>query len=228
MPLDDILSLDALQKTLTLIQDRALQLRLVSRKIKMTLESNIFLKINIHINDAGVEGLATGLLQKWRGNVCLHCTRPWNRDSRWFQEVSDALLLGRLRPLGLLSLSVQGHNLLPLIKSLVRIGPLINQLEIAYLGNGAEIVAAATDIASLRQTLAMKISVEKNYPEESQPILWFHLLQASSVRINSLSVRSISLPLATTPCYPPCPTVTEFHLYSSSPLAVTMSWTLVI
>jgi hypothetical protein len=195
MPLDDILSLDALHIILTLIQDRVLQLRLVSRKIKMALESNIFLKINIHINDAGVEGLKVGLLNKWRGNVCLHCTRPWKPGSRWFQVVSDALLLGRLRPLSLLSLSVQGHNLLPLVQTLVGIGPIIKQLEVAYRGNGAEILAAATTIASLRHILTMKISVERNDPDDSQPIFWLHRLLASSVRINSLSVRSVCYPL---------------------------------
>jgi hypothetical protein len=186
MPLDDILSLDALHIA---IQVPVLQLRLVSRKIKMALESNISLKINIHINEAGMEGLKIGLLNKWRGNVCLHCTRPWSPGSRWFQVVSDDLLLGQLRPLSLLSLSVQGRNLLPLVNTLERIRPMIKQLEVAYFGNGAEILAAATPIASLRHTLTMRISVTRNCPEDSQPILWFHRLLASSVRIKSLSVR---------------------------------------
>eukprot|EP00291_Cryptomonas_curvata_P026952 CAMPEP_0172175322 /NCGR_PEP_ID=MMETSP1050-20130122/14159_1 /TAXON_ID=233186 /ORGANISM="Cryptomonas curvata, Strain CCAP979/52" /LENGTH=176 /DNA_ID=CAMNT_0012847403 /DNA_START=8 /DNA_END=535 /DNA_ORIENTATION=- len=149
MPLADILSLDDLNLYLPLVQDRVLQLRLVSRDIMLALESKIFAEINIRINDAGVDCLTADFLQRWHGKMHLHCTRPWTPDSRWFKEVRDALLLDRLRPLSLLSLSVTGNNLHSLVETLIGLGTAIQQLEIAYHGNGAELLAAATPIAFL-------------------------------------------------------------------------------
>jgi hypothetical protein len=191
MPLADILSLGGLPLSLILVQDRVLQLRLVSKKIMTALQSDFFMDIKICINDVGVENLTADFLQRWRGKMHLKCTSPWTPDSRWFKDVRDALLAARLRPLSLLSLSVSGKNLYPLAETLVQLGTSIQQLEIACLGSGSDFLAAATPIASLGPALTMKISVEDNDPGGSQTSLWLKHLVASSIRIDSISFRSV-------------------------------------
>ena len=114
-----ILSLELLP---TMIQDRILMLRLVSRLTKTALESNASIPVNLRINDSGVDGLTAGFLKRWSGDVRLHCTRRWYPTSRWLREVRDALVSGQLKPLGLLSLSIEGHDLPPLFEMLVEIG----------------------------------------------------------------------------------------------------------
>jgi hypothetical protein len=103
-------------------QDHILKLRLVSRTIKVALESNILITINICINDIGEKDLKADFLQKWLGKVQLYSNRPWKSTSRWFNEVKSALLSGRLRPLSLLSVSVEEDSLNPLLEMLVQIG----------------------------------------------------------------------------------------------------------
>jgi hypothetical protein len=191
MRLADILSLDGLHRISTVVQDRILTLRLVSRKIMMALESNVFINIHLHINDAGVDHLTSNLLTRWHGSVHLYCTRPWNPDSRWFKEVRDALSFGRLRPLSRLSVSVLGNNLHPLVESLVGITPAaIKQLEIDYRGDGAVLLAAAGPFAALGSALTMKISVEGTDHGAKQISSWLQHLLKSSIRIKSISFRS--------------------------------------
>ena len=144
-----------------------LQLRLVSKKILMALKSSSSMDIKI------------------RNSV------PRTRDSRWFNTVKDALLSARLRPLSLLSLSIRGNDLHSLVETLVVVGTAIQQLEITYLGNGKELLAAVAPIASLGNALTMKISVEGSDRDGRQMSLWLQHLVASSIRINSISFRSV-------------------------------------
>jgi hypothetical protein len=72
-------------------------------------------------------------------------------------------------------------------RPLVVIGTAIQQLEISYLGNCEEILAAATPIPSLGHALAMKISVEGSDPGGRQASLLLQRLVASSIIICSLS-----------------------------------------
>jgi hypothetical protein len=187
--LDDILSLDGLLALNPMVQDRLFDLRLLSRKTKMALESNLSLNINIRINDAGVEGLTANFLQKWNGSLHLYYTHPWKPGSRWFQEVRDALALSRLRPLRLLSLSVEGSNLHPLVGMLVGIESAIQKLELSYRGNGTELIFAAAALGSLGRALTMEISVEGSDRGGSQTSAWTQL--ASTIRISSISLRPV-------------------------------------
>jgi hypothetical protein len=189
MSLADILSSDG--RLLAVIQDRILMLRLVSREIMTALERNIGLQINIRMNDSGVECLTAAFLKKWHGSLYLHCICPWDPDSRWFKEVRDALLLGQLRPLNLLSLSVKGRALIPLVETLLKIGPAIRQLEITYSGNRAELLAAAAPLASFGHTLTMKISFEAKAPAgRKMTVSQTVRLLASNINISSISFRS--------------------------------------
>ncbi len=155
------------------------------------LESNASLPINLRINDSGVGQLTAGFLKRWRGHVRLHCTRRWHPGSRWFsREVRDALVSGQLKPLGLLSLSVQGRALLPLIEMLLEIGSAILQLEITYAGNGSELLSVATPFASLGHTLTMNISVQGQDSEGREISSWMHRLLESRIKIKSLNLRS--------------------------------------
>jgi hypothetical protein len=189
MSLLDIFSLD-LPLILALVQDRVLHLRLVSKEIMMVLESISSLMIKIRINIAGMENLSADFLQRWNGRIQLECKLPCTPECKWFNTVRDALLSSRLRPLSLLSLSISGNNLHSLVESLVVIGTAIQQLEIAYVGNGEELLAAAAPIASLGHALTMNISVQDSDPEARQTVLWLQRLALSSIRINSISFRS--------------------------------------
>ena len=191
MPLEDLLSMDGLYLTLTMVQDRVLQLRLVCKKIMNALETNIFLKVNISITDTGVDNLTAEFLQRWHGSVLLHCKCRWNPRSRWFEEVRTALLSGRLRPIALLSLIVEGGNLLPLVEALVGIKPAIQQLEIAYHGISAGLLSAAAPIAALGRILTMNITVQERDPGGLQTSVWLQYLLASRIRIDSISFRSV-------------------------------------
>ena len=112
---------------------------------------------------------------------------PITTASRWFTTVKDALLSARPRPLSLLSLSIRGNNLHPLVETLVVMGTAIPQLEIAYLENGKDILAAAAaPIAFLGRALTMKIFVEGSDPKGHRMSLWLPRLVAS-IRINSIS-----------------------------------------
>jgi hypothetical protein len=196
MSLAEALSLDGLLATM--IQDQILTLRLVSREIRMALESNACLHIDLRINDSGVESLTAGFLKKWHGRVHLQCSFPWNPDSIWFKEVRDALLLGQLRPLNLLKLAVHGRHLIHLcemLSSLSEKGPAaIRQLEITYSGNGEQLLAAAAQLALLGHTLTMSISVLGNDPAGRTMYLWLQHLLASRINIKSISLR-LSSPL---------------------------------
>ncbi len=141
-----------------------------------------------------MENLLADFLLRWSGRVQLECKHPCTPDSIWFNTVKDALLSARLRPLSLLSLSIRGNDLHSLVETLVVIGDAIQQLEIAYVGNGEGLLAASAPIAviaSLGHALTMKISVESSDPEGRQMSLWLHRLVASSIRINSISFRSV-------------------------------------
>jgi hypothetical protein len=174
-----------------LVEDRVLELRLVSKTMMMALESNSSMNINIRISVAGMENLSADFLRRWNGRLQLECRRPCAPDSGWFKSVRDALLSGRLRPLSLLSLSISGNNLHPFVETLVLIGTAIQQLEISYLGNCEELIAAAPPIASLGHALTMKISVRGSDPGGRQASLWLQCLVASSIIICSLSFRSV-------------------------------------
>jgi hypothetical protein len=190
MSLVDIFSLE-LPPILAMVQDRVLRLRLVSKTIMMALESNSSLNVKFRINAAGMENLSTDFLERWNGRMQLECKCPCTSDSRWFNTVRDALLSARLRPLSLLSLSISGKDLHSLVETLVVMGTVIQQLEIAYLGNGEELLAAAAPIASLGHALTMKISVQGKDPGGRQMSLWVQRLIASSIRIISISFRSV-------------------------------------
>jgi hypothetical protein len=185
----DLFSLE-LPRLAPLVEDRVLELRLVSKTMMMVLESNSSLHINIRISAAGMENLTADFLLRWNGMLQLECRRPCTPDSGWFNTVKDALLSARLRPLSLLSLSISGHNLHPFVETLVVIGTAIQQLEISYLGNCKELLAAAAQIASLGHALTMKISIEGD-PRFRQASLWLPRLVASSIIICSLSFRSV-------------------------------------
>ena len=174
-----------------MVQNRVMHLRLVSKTIMMALQSNSSLNVKFRINAAGMENLSTDFLEKWRGRIQLECKLPCTSDSRWFNTVRYALLSARLRPLSLLSLSISGKDLHSLVETLVVMGTVIQQLEIAYLGNGEELLAAAAPIASLGHALTMKISVQGEDPGGRQMSLWVKRLIASSIRIISLSFRSV-------------------------------------
>jgi hypothetical protein len=177
-------------------------LRIVSRPTLTALETNSSIPVNLRINNSGVDYLTAGFLRRWCGDVRLHCTRLWQPGSRWFREVRDALVTGQLKPLGLLSLSVDGYNILPLIEMLVEIGPAIRQLEITYHGNGTELLAVAAPLASLSRTLAMNISVQGN-DSAGTISSWMRRLFESSIKINSLSFRS-STPSSEHNSWPKC------------------------
>ena len=183
------ITLGDLDPTLALVPDHILKLRLVCKRIKLALESNVNINISICINKAGVEGLNAAFLQRWCGRVQLHCTHLCNLRSRWFREVRDALVLDRLRPLSLLSLSVEGRNLFPLVEKLVGMGPAIQELQLNYIGNNTELLAAAALLATIGRALTMKISIDRCGPRGGQPHAW--LQQLSSIRIKSISFRSV-------------------------------------
>jgi hypothetical protein len=186
-----VLSLDGISLTWPRVEDCVLRLRLVSRAILSALESNPSLKINIYITETGVKSLTVHFLQRWQGNVCLHCTHPWKLGSRWFIVVSDALISGRLRPLSILSLSVEGKNLLPLVNTLVETGSALQQLEITYHGDESELLAAAASLAILGHALTMKISVQVSEPGGRHTCMWLQNLLASSIVISSVSFRYV-------------------------------------
>ena len=60
----------------------------------------------------------------------------------------------------LLSLSIRGNDMHSLVETLVVTGTSVQQLEMADLGNGKDLLAAASPSASLGHALTMKISVE--------------------------------------------------------------------
>ena len=186
MSLADILSLDGILPAM--IENRILMLRPVSRNVMMALESNIYLHIKLRIKYSGVKGL-TAFLKRWHGSVHLHCFLPWNPDDSWFKEVSDALLLGQLRPLELLKISVEGCQLIPLTENLSKIGPAIRRLEITFIGNGAQLLAAAAALASLGNTLTMKLTVLGEDHAGRMMSLWLQRLLASNINIDSISLR---------------------------------------
>ncbi len=176
------------------VQDRVLGFRLVSRGIATIVESNTQIKIKISINNAGVSGLNAKFLLRWGGSMFLRCTCPWDPGSRWFKEVSDAIESRRMRPLGLLSLSVHGNNLHPLIEALQvllfrRIEPAIKQLEIAYFGNCRELIAASQHLESLNHSLTMSLTMRSLQDSSSQRQLRFSW--TSSIKILSLSLRQV-------------------------------------
>jgi hypothetical protein len=175
-----------------LVQDRWLQLRLVSKEIMLALESNPFTCIKIRINVTGMEHLSADFLQRWNGRVQLECKHPCTISSRWFNTVKNALLSARLCPLSLLSLSIRGNDLHPLVETLLVMGTTIQQLKISYLGNGKDLLDNATPIASLGHNLTMQISVIGSDVRGRQLSLWVQHLAASSIRIISLSFRSAS------------------------------------
>ncbi len=182
----DIISMDGIPLASTMIQGHVFHLRLVSREVKIALEYSL-MRIKIRINDAGVENLTARFLQRWHGQMHLECTHPCTTDSRWFKE---AILSARLRPLNLLSLSVDGENLYSVVETLGETGTAIQQLEINYCGDGSYFLAASAFIASLGNALTMRISVEGLDPGGRQATVWLQCLVASSVRINSLCFRS--------------------------------------
>jgi hypothetical protein len=186
MSLADILSLDGMLSTM--IQNRILMLRPVSRNIMMALESNICLQVKLRIIYSGVTCL-TDFLKRWHGSVLLHCSWFWNPDDRWFKEVRDALLLGQLRPLKLLNLSVEGCHLIPLTENLSKIGPAIRQLELTCIGNGAQFLAAAAALASLGNTSTIKLTVLGDDHAGRMLSLWLQRLLASNIIIDSISFR---------------------------------------
>ena len=190
MPLANILSFDGPLLAMALVQDRVLRLRLVCREVLVALESSPVLKIHIYVNDTGAGRPTADFLQRWRGCVFLHCSRPWKQESIWFKEVRNALISERLRPLSLLSLSVEGNNLHPLVEALVAIRPAIRQLDITYSGHDTDLLAAAAPIASLGCNLDMNISVHFDRGGGPTPMLLQHLL-ASSTTIKSISFRSV-------------------------------------
>jgi hypothetical protein len=191
MSLADILSLE-LPYIFSLVQNSVLRFRLVSKKIMKVLESNSSMNITIRISVAGMENLSADFMRRWNGRVQVECEHPCTADSRWFNTIKDALLSAQLRPLSLLSLSIRGNDLNSLVKKLVVMGTVIQQLEVAYLGGGKELLAAdAAVIASLGHTLTMKISVEGRDPGVREMSLWLKRLVASSIRIESISFWSV-------------------------------------
>ena len=191
MALVDIISMEGLPLTLTMIQDRVLQLRLASRKIMIALESNRSIKIKIRINESGMENLTAAFLQRWHGKIHLECTNPCTASSRWFKEVRYALLSARLRPLILLSLTVKGNDLNPIVEALGGMGTAIQQLELAFFGNCTELLAASASIASFGPALTIKISVKDNDPGGHKMSLLLNHLVETSIRISSVSFRSV-------------------------------------
>ena len=100
-----------------------------------------------------MKNLSADFLRRWNGRVQVGCKYHCTPDSKWFNTVKDALLSARLHPLSLLSLSIRGNDLYPLVETLVAMGTAIQQLEIAYIGNSGELLAtAAAPIASLGHT----------------------------------------------------------------------------
>ena len=196
MSLADIIALE-LPLILAMLQDRVLQFRLVSKNIMLALEFNSSMKIKFRVSVAGTQHISADFLRRWSGRVQLECEHLCTPASRWFKTVKEALLSTRLRPLSLLSLSIRGNDLNPLVQTLVLITA-IQQLKIAYLGDGQELLAAATPIASLGRTLTMKISVEDRDRGGRQASLWLQRLVASSIRTDSISFRSVRW-LASTP-----------------------------
>jgi hypothetical protein len=190
MLLFDIISIDGLPLTLTMIQDRVLQLRLASRKIMIALESNLSMKIKIRVNDSGMENLKANFLQRWHGRMHLECTHPCTTNSRWFKEVRHAFLSARAR-LSLLSLSVNGVNLHPIVDTLLGMGTTIQQLEIAFRGYDTHLLAASASIASLGHALTMHMCIEGSYHGGQEASLCLQSLVASGIRINSISFRSV-------------------------------------
>ncbi len=177
------------------VQDRVLGFRLVSREIAIIVESNALFKIKISINDAGVKGLNAKFLLRWGGTVFLRCTCPWEPTSKWFKEVSDAIESRQMRPLGLLSLSVNGNDLHRLIEALQnllfrRIEPAIKQLEIAYFGNYRELIAASQHLEPLNHCLTMSLTMRslQDWISQSELLRFF---RKSSLKIISLSLRQV-------------------------------------
>ena len=191
MTLVDIISIDGLPLTLTMIEDRVLQLRLISRKMMTALESNYSMNIKIRINDAGVNNLSAAFLQRWHGRIYLECTYPCNSDIRWFREVTYALLSARLRPLSQLGLAVYGGDLRSVVETLVGIRTAIQQLEIVFDGDGKELLAASAPISSLGHALTLKLSILGSDPGGRQTSLWLQHLVSSSIRISSISFWSV-------------------------------------
>jgi hypothetical protein len=186
-----VLSLDGIFVLSKVVQDNILKFRLVNKEIKEALETNDGLTIDIRVNDAGEENLKADFLQRWHGRLNLHCTiRGWTPESKWFKEFRDALTVGRLRPPSLLNLSVEGSNLLSLVETLMGIAPAAQKLRIAYRGDGTELLSAAAPLSSLSHALTMDISVQGKDIGGSQASACLKQLQASSISVCSISLRS--------------------------------------
>ncbi len=219
--LADILSLYGIHSALNeAVENNVLNLRLVSRNMKVALESNSILKINIRINDAGMKGLTANFLQRWHGGVHLYCTRQWEPCETWINEVRDALASGRLRPLSLLSLVVKGNNLHPLANLLTGIESVNQQLEISYCGNGTELCAAAAPLEALGRALTMEISIQGRDRGQVSSCLQ-HLLE-SNIRISSISLRLILSPTHYLPCRSGAASAHDHNPNSRPPLAALM------
>jgi hypothetical protein len=191
MTLVNIISIDGLPLTSTMIQDRVLQLRLASKMIMIALESNFSMKIKVSISKSGVENLTAAFLQRWHGRVDLVCTHRCTSGCKWFKEVRCALLSAKLRPLSLLSLAVDGDDLHSVVKTLVGMGTSIKQLEITFCGKGTELLAASASLASLSHTLTMKISFRGSDLEGRTTTSCLQRLAESSIRISSVSFGSV-------------------------------------
>jgi hypothetical protein len=170
-------------------QGSILKLRSVNREIKYALETNVFLTIDIRLNDAGAEGMKASFLQRWRGGLNLYCTIQWTIESKWFKEMKDAIVLNQLRPPTLLSLSVEDINMLPLSKSLAEIGPAIQQIIIVYRGYTSEFLKAIDSITVLRGALIMEISIIGADVGGVQTAALLERLLASSIRLECISLR---------------------------------------
>ncbi len=70
-----------------LVEDRVLELRLVSKTMMMALESNSSMHINVRISGAGMENLSADFLLRWNGSLQLECRNPCTPDSEWFKTV---------------------------------------------------------------------------------------------------------------------------------------------
>ncbi len=174
----DLFSLE-LPRLAALVEHCVLELRLVSKTIMMALEANSSMHINIRISVAGIKKI----IRIYRQTFC----KGGMEGCNWSADAHAPPTADGSTRLKMLSCVPDYASSACLVETLMVIGTAIQQLEISYLGNCAELLAATAPIASLGFALTMKISVEGSDPGGRQASLLLQSLVASSIIIRSLS-----------------------------------------
>ena len=175
-----------------MIQSQVLKLRLVSKDIKMYLESNKFLIVKFSVTEAGVQQLKSDFLVRWQGYLHLYCKQQWKPESPCFLEFKAALVLYREEPIKLkvLGLIVEGQGLNLLAEQLKDIRPRLEQLSVSYRGKSEDLIAAAAESHfSMFRAATIEISIDGIDPGGNKTYTWLQRLHEMKIDLASVTIR---------------------------------------